>query len=92
MNWTKVEGQDKGEIQVYALSTCIWCRRAKELFESAQVAFSYIYVDRLEGEERSEAMAEMESMTSDVAFPLIVHNRETVIKGFQEDALKGIIR
>ena len=45
MNSEHVAGNDKGKIMLYALSTCIWCKKTRELLQSSGVAFDYIYVD-----------------------------------------------
>ena len=52
MSLEHVTGKDKGKIMLYALSTCIWCKKTKEFLSSVGVAYDYIYVDLLKGEER----------------------------------------
>ena len=39
-----MKGKKKGDVLVYALSTCIWCKKTKEYLSSKDVAFDYIYV------------------------------------------------
>jgi glutaredoxin-related protein len=36
-------------IKLYALSTCIWCRKTKEFLDKSGVEYEYVYVDELEG-------------------------------------------
>ena len=43
-----IEGKDKGKILLYSLSTCIWCRKTKELLERLGVSYDYIFVDLLD--------------------------------------------
>lgn len=44
-----VPGEDRGRVMLYALSTCGWCARTKELLTDLGVGFSYVYVDLLAG-------------------------------------------
>ena len=45
MSWNHVEGENKGKVVLYALSTCEWCKKTRLLLEDLKVDFSYIYVD-----------------------------------------------
>jgi glutaredoxin len=47
-----VAGKNKGEIKLYALSTCGWCFKTKQLLNALGVAYCYVDVDSLEGEQR----------------------------------------
>ena len=55
----KVKGKNCGKIIIYALSTCGWCKRTKELLSSLGVEYSYIDVDLLEGDDRRKAADEI---------------------------------
>jgi hypothetical protein len=59
MNSEHVAGNDKGKIMLYALSTCIWCKKTRELLQSSGAAFDYVYVDLLKGEDRAQAIEEI---------------------------------
>ena len=37
---TDVDGDDKGEIKLYAISTCVWCKRTKKLLGDLGVKYS----------------------------------------------------
>ena len=45
LNFEHVKGVNKGDIKLYALSTCGWCGKTKELLNDLGVEFNYIYVD-----------------------------------------------
>ena len=49
-----VEGQDKGKLVLFALSTCGWCKKTRALIEDLDADYEYVYVDLLKGEEREE--------------------------------------
>jgi len=81
-----VDGTDKGDILVYGLSTCVWCKRAKSFFEAKGIAYDYIFVDLLEGDDRDAVLDEVEKWNPKVSFPTIVINGKGVI-GFKEDEI-----
>ena len=41
----KVDGKNVGDIFMYALSTCVWCRRTKALLNELGIAYQYVDVD-----------------------------------------------
>jgi glutaredoxin-like protein NrdH len=91
---TKVDGRDKGKIFIFALSTCIWCRKTKELLKTLEVKYRYIDVDLVEGEEaQKDIMSEMQRFNPATSFPTIVFNDgEKVILGFEEEQIKECIK
>jgi len=84
-----VEGENKGKVVLYALSTCGWCKKTRMLLESLKIDFSYIYVDLLKGKERSQIIKEVEKWNSQLSFPTVVINDKDVIIGFKEDEIRG---
>jgi glutaredoxin-like protein NrdH len=87
MNFEHVAGNDKGKITLYALSTCIWCKKTKELLSSMGVAFDYVYVDLLKGDDRSEAIEQVKKYNPSTSFPTIVIGGKG-IAGFREKEIK----
>lgn len=83
-----VKGKDKGKIMLYALSTCGWCRKTKELLNDLGVDYFYIYVDYLEGEDSSNTMKEIRKWNPRCSFPTVIINNKTCIVGFKEDKIK----
>jgi glutaredoxin len=85
---TKVEGARKGhKVRIYALSTCMWCKKTKKLFEEGSVEYEFEDVDLLQGEEREKMLAEMKQHNPNTSFPTILVD-DTVIVGYREDELK----
>jgi glutaredoxin-like protein NrdH len=87
MEFERIEGTDRGRIILYALSTCQWCRRTKELLSELGVAFSYIYVDLLEEDEMKEIIDEVTKCNPRGSFPTICIG-DTVIVGFHEEEIR----
>lgn len=83
-----VEGENRGHVVLYALSTCGWCRKTKELLNQLGVEFYYAYVDHMQGEARTETMNEVEKWNPRCSFPTLVINNEKCIMGFKEDEIR----
>lgn len=83
-----VEGENKGKVVLYALSTCGWCKKTRMLLEDLRVEYSYIYVDLLEGEEREEIIEQMKEWNSQLSFPTLVINNEETIIGFDAEGIR----
>lgn len=86
-----VEGKDKGKILVYALSTCIWCRKTKKMLEKLGIAYDFIDVDMLDENEAAEAEKEIEKWNPKGSFPTIVIDDKKCIPGFIEDEIKRVL-
>ncbi|MCX6684993.1 MAG: glutaredoxin family protein [Methanoregula sp.] len=87
-----VNGKKKGNIMLYALSTCGWCARTKELLRTLGVEFNYIYVDLLEGKEQDDMMNEVERWNLKGSFPTLVIKDKTSIIGFREDEIREALK
>jgi glutaredoxin-like protein NrdH len=92
MKFEHVAGLDRGRITLYALSTCIWCRKTKELLSGLGVAFDYIYVDLLKGAERQEAIDQVKRFNPSTSFPTLVIGDSKCIIGFREKDIKEALQ
>jgi len=86
-----VDGKDKGKVELYALSTCVWCKMTKALLEKMDVRFDYVYVDQLQGEEKEKALEEVKRWNPKCSFPSLVVNGEKCIIGYKEDEIKAAV-
>ncbi len=77
-------------IRVFALSTCIHCKNAKEFLDQCGVEYECHHVDWLTGEERTNILAEMKKYNPAQSFPTIVIN-DKVIVGFKKDEIEKAI-
>ena len=87
-----VSGKNKGTVMLYALSTCGWCNKTKELLREIDVEFDYAYVDLLEGKEQDEAMNTVERFNPSGSFPTLVINDKKCIVGFREQEIREEFR
>lgn len=91
MDVVHVSGEDRGKVMLYALSTCGWCAKTKQLLTDLGVEFSYLYVDKVDPGEIDSALLEVERWNPRGSFPTLVINDETVIVGFREDEIRGAL-
>jgi glutaredoxin-like protein NrdH len=83
-----VSGKKKGTVMLYALSTCGWCSKTKELLRELGIEFDYAYVDLLEGKEQDTAMNNVERFNPSGSFPTLVINDKKCIVGFKEQEIR----
>jgi glutaredoxin-like protein NrdH len=88
MGFEHVNGEKKGKIILYALSTCGWCARTKDLLRELGVDFDYLYVDLLEGPEQDTVMNEVEKWNPKGSFPTLVIGDKKSIIGFREEEIR----
>jgi len=86
----QIKGKNKGDIVLYALSTCGWCRKTKDLLRELGVAYKFVDVDLLEGKERAAIMEEVERWNPQCSFPTIVINNKCIV-GYDEQKIRGAI-
>lgn len=73
--------------QFFALSTCVHCRHAQDFLEQNHVPIQPLYVDRLQGEVREEALEKMRHYNPNLSFPTLVFDDGRVIVGFRKDEI-----
>ena len=82
MEFQRVEGTDKGKIVLYALSTCMWCRMAKNLLKDMGVCYEYVDVDTLSAEEKVTVKQEIKKWNPGGSYPTLVINEKECVSGF----------
>lgn len=88
MQFNVVKGKNKGKIQLYGLSTCIWCKKTKELLDKIGCEYEYIFIDLLDEKNRQNALKEVKKWNPRSSFPTVVINNKKCIIGFKEEELK----
>lgn len=87
-----VGGKNAGKLMLYALSTCIWCRKTKQLLTDLGVEYDYVFVDLLQGQEKEQTIAMVEKWNPDCSFPTLVVNDSKCIVGFKENEIKEALK
>jgi glutaredoxin len=85
-----VRGRKAGKVMLYALSTCQWCNKTKELLKELGIDFDYVYVDLLDEKEQGEVLDQMEKWNPRGSFPTLVIDNMRCIVGFREDEIREV--
>lgn len=85
---THVDGKTCGKILIYALSTCIWCKKTKHFFNLQGLEYDYIDVDLLDPIERDRIDKEIEKWNPAISFPTIIIDDQTCIRGYDPEMIK----
>jgi len=91
MNIVHIPGQNRGEVFLYALSTCVWCKRTKTFLDDARVEYRYLDVDLVEGAERDTVVAELARWNPKRSFPTVVVDNKDVVIGFRPEQLQELL-
>lgn len=91
MKMNHVSGNSKGRIILYALSTCVWCRKTKQLLDQLGVEYHYVDVDLLDGEEKTKATEEVKNLNPRCSFPTLAINEDCIV-GFDEQKIRELVR
>jgi glutaredoxin len=87
-----VDGRKAGKVMLYALSTCIWCRKTKQLLSDMGVEYDYVFVDLLTGADKDEAVKTVTKWNPDCSFPTMVVNDKKCIVGFKEPEIREALK
>ncbi|OYT46287.1 NrdH-redoxin [Thermoplasmatales archaeon ex4484_6] len=83
-----MDGEPKGDVKLFALSTCVWCRRTKRLLDSLGIGYRYIFMDLLDRETRDEVEKDVRRYNPRCSFPTLVIDDKRTIVGFQEEEIR----
>ena len=83
-----VEGRNAGDIMLYGLSTCMWCKKTKKLLDDLGVKYSFVYVDLLDESMKNHYFEEMKVWNPQGSFPTLVINDRQAIVGFDETRIR----
>ncbi len=85
--FTQVDGRDFGDVRIYTLSTCGWCKKTKTYLNSHGVKYAYVDVDLLSGAEKEAVRKEQLRFNPNGSFPTIVIDGSDCIVGYDEERL-----
>lgn len=78
------------DIKVYALSTCPYCDKTIEFLKSNGIRFEIVLMDRLNGKEQEDAIAEAYRLSGQRSYPVTSINGTGVI-GFDTPRFKKLL-
>lgn len=77
-------------VKVYALSTCPYCRMTRKYLDESGVEYEAVEVDKLEGQEREDTVAEVRRVSGGASFPVVIIGDEVVV-GFNKARIKELL-
>jgi glutaredoxin-like protein NrdH len=83
-----VSGNKKGDVMLYALSTCVWCKKTKNLLEELNVDFYFTDVDLLDSGEKEKTKEEIKKWNPSCSFPSLVIDNKFCIVGYDEKKVR----
>lgn len=83
------EGKNKGNVKLYALSTCIWCGKTKKLLSELNVGYDCVDVDLLDPEDQQTVLKEIKKYNPAGGFPTMVIDEKECIVGFDEAKIRS---
>jgi glutaredoxin-like protein NrdH len=92
MQFTKVSGKkNQHKVTLYALSTCVWCKMTKQLFDDNGLEYEYVYVDLLNEDDKQKAHAAVLSKGGNLSYPTTIVDDKIAITGFRKDKFKEVL-
>ena len=92
MGLEHVSGKKAGNIVIYALSTCPWCKKTKKLLSDLGVEYYFSDVDLLKDDEKKQTMETVKKWNPSCSFPTLVIDDKKCIVGFNEDEIKKALK
>lgn len=77
-------------IQLYALSTCPYCRMTKRYLDDHGITYQLTEVDMLEGDERQQTIDRVKQLSGGTSFPVLVAD-DQVIVGFNKTRIADVL-
>jgi glutaredoxin-like protein NrdH len=87
MKMEHVSGKNKGQVILYGLSTCVWCKKTKQLLDQMGVEYDFVEVDLLPGDEKNRATDEVKKLNPRCSFPTLAVNQQCIV-GYEEQKIK----
>ncbi|WGM90622.1 MAG: glutaredoxin [Candidatus Bathyarchaeota archaeon] len=92
METIKVSGNNnKHHVLVYAISTCGWCKRAKNFLKENDVEYEYVDIDVLNNEDKEKIKQDIITRGGPLVYPTLIIDNKILITGAPQDKLKEIL-
>ena len=89
MQTKKIQGKNnKHRVLLYALSTCGWCRKEKQLLRDNNIEFEYVDVDLCTNEDHKKIREDILNRGGRFTFPTIIIDDRILITGFNENKIR----
>jgi glutaredoxin-like protein NrdH len=89
---TKVEGKNrKHKVLLYAISTCGWCKRAKQNLKDLDVEYEYIDIDLCNLEDKETIRKDILSRKGQLAYPTIIVDDKILLTGPSREEIREVL-
>ena len=78
------------KVKIYALSTCLWCKKTKKFFEERKIPFEAVDYDKADEAEQERIMAEMRKKGGGGSFPYVCIDSD-VVQGYEPDEFERLL-
>ncbi len=92
MRYIKVPGKYKEhKVLIYAISTCIWCKRAKKFLRDQDIEYKYVDLDQCNVEDRSKIKKDILARGGQLVYPTIIIDDKILINNFRIDKIRDAL-
>lgn len=92
MKAVKISGKNnKHKVLLYALSTCAWCKLAKNFLKKNEIEHEYVDVDLCTEEDKDKIKRDILNKGGSLSYPAIIIDNKILINGFRKDKLKEVL-
>jgi glutaredoxin len=92
MKMVKVIGKKRNhKVFMYAISTCAWCKRTKQLLKDNNVEFEYVDVDLCSDEDQEKIEREITKRGGRLSYPTLIVDDKTLITGYHPEKMTEAI-
>jgi glutaredoxin-like protein NrdH len=77
------------DLVLFALSTCPHCRNARNFLDNNDLAYRFVYLDLLKGDEQKNVLDTASKYNPRKSFPTLVVDDDEVLVGFTESEWKA---
>ena len=80
------------DLTLYALSTCGFCKKAINFLSEHDIAFRYVYLDKINPMVKRTVKSELKQQYESLpVFPILVIDNERAVSGFSEKKWKDMV-
>ena len=92
MQTVKVSGMNnKHKVLLYAISTCGWCKRAKNFLNDNNVEYEYVDIDLCSTDDKSSIRKDILSRGGVLAYPTVIIDDKMLLTGPSPDKLREVL-
>jgi len=89
IRYIKVPGKNKEhKVLMYAISTCIYCKRAKKWLRDQDIEYLYVDIDLCNAEDRATIRKDILARGGQLIYPVIIIDDDILINNLRINKLK----